>query len=170
VKKIGQCLHWIDKISESVGKLVSFLILFIVALILAHIVARAVFDSTIIWADELIQFFFSAMVLLGGAYALSLGRHVRMDLFYAKLPPKKKATLDIITFIFFCLFIGLMLWKGLDATWDSIRLGERSDSVWGPVQWPAKMFIFLGALLICLQGLAKLIRDFTVLLGGKNDG
>jgi TRAP-type mannitol/chloroaromatic compound transport system permease small subunit len=118
----------------------------------------------------MIQFLFAAMVLLGGAYTLSLGRHVRMDLVYAKLPLKRKAILDLITFIFFCIFMGLMLWKGLDATWKSIALGERSDSVWGPVQWPGKMLIFVGAFLVCLQGLAKFIRDFTIARGGKNDG
>lgn len=170
MRKIAKWLHYIDKISEWVGKAASFLILFIVGLILAHILMRAVFSSTIIWADEMIQFLFAAILLLGGAYTLSLGRHVRMDLVYAKLSLKRKAILDLFTFIFFCLFMGLMLWKGWDATWESIRLGERTDSVWGPVQWPGKMLIFIGAFLVVLQGLAKFIRDLTTARGGKSDG
>jgi len=68
------------------------------------------------------------------------------------------------------LFMGLMLWKGWDATWESIRLGEKTDSVWGPVQWPAKMLIFIGAFLVVLQGLAKFIRDLATAREDKGDG
>lgn len=170
MRKTTHWVHYIDKISEWVGKVASFLILFIVGLIIVSIFTRNTFSYNIFWADEMTQFLFAGLIMLGGAYTLLHGRHVRMDLFYAKLSVRGKAILDLFTFIFFGIYIGMMLWKGWDATWESIRLGERTDSIWGPALWPGKMLILIGAFLVGLQGLAKFIRDLNTARGGKSNG
>jgi len=40
-----------------------------------------------------------------------------------------------------------------------------SQSAWNPPLYPAKLMIPLAALLLMLQGLAKLIRDIFIFLG-----
>ncbi len=42
------------------------------------------------WVLEMSQFLLSAYYLLGGAYAMQQGAHVRMDLFFDRLSPRKK--------------------------------------------------------------------------------
>ncbi len=49
---------------------------------------------------------------------------------------------------------------------DSLGVGEVSFTEWAIQYWPVKISIVLGALLILLQGVSKLIKDL-ILLSGK---
>lgn len=102
---------------------------------------------------------FGALSMLGGSYAHKCRGHVNMDLFYARLSPKKKARWDVITFPFFCLFGIILIWKGGAFAWRAIITGELSQSTWAPILWPIKLTIPVGGLLLLLQGIANLISD-----------
>jgi TRAP-type mannitol/chloroaromatic compound transport system permease small subunit len=43
--------------------------------------------------------------MLGAAYTLQKGGHVRIDAFFSKLSPRRQALMDICTFVFFFIFI-----------------------------------------------------------------
>lgn len=73
--------------------------------------------------------------------------------------------MDAATFIFFFMFVVVLLWKGWDMTWKALQIMERSQSQWGPVIWPSRLVIPVGAFLLLLQGLAKFIRDMAVATG-----
>ena len=51
--------------------------------------------------------------------------------------------------------------------WESLSICERSNSAWQPPIYPVKMMIPIGAFLLLLQGIAKLIRDILTLFSGK---
>ena len=68
----------------------------------------------------------------------------------------------------FFLFVGILLWKGIPGAIRAVVLGEHSQSIWGAPEWPVKVAIPLGAFLILLQGIAKLIRDFHLAVTGRN--
>jgi len=91
-------------------------------------------------------------------------------LFYAHLSPRGKLILDAITFPFFLIFCGILLWKGWEFAWRSIKMWEYSHSNWAPLIWPIKLTIPLGALLIILQGLSNLLSDFMAISSGKREG
>ena len=55
------------------------------AVLLYSTLWRVIFGVPVNWALEMSQFLLSAYYLLGGAYTLQLGAHVRMDLFYDRL-------------------------------------------------------------------------------------
>jgi TRAP-type mannitol/chloroaromatic compound transport system permease small subunit len=61
----------------------------------------------------------------------------------------------------------VLLLKGIEYAQESVLLNERSNSVWAPYVWPAKLFIPIGAFLILLQGLVKTTDDMVLLLTGK---
>ena len=67
--------------------------------------------------------------------------------------------MDIITFVFFALFLGVLIWKGWAYFWKAFELGNRTDSPWGPYIWPIKLMIPIGGALLMLQGLTQLVRD-----------
>jgi len=50
-------------------------------------------------------------------------------------------------------------------TLKSFEIMEKTESAWGPIIWPARMTIVVGAFLLLLQGLAKLIRDIITAIG-----
>ena len=95
-------------------------------------------------------------------------RHVKIDMLYEKFSPRRRALLDSITFLFFALYIGMMLWATTKYAWRSVAILEMSDSPWRPPLWPMKVFLAVGVFLILLQGIAKFIRDLHFALTGKD--
>ncbi len=71
--------------------------------------------------------------------------------------------IDIVTSIFFFIFAGTLLVTGWIFMSDSIAVFEVSLTEWAIQYWPVKMTITLGAALILLQGVSKLIKDFISL-------
>ena len=57
----------------------------------------------------------------------------------------------------------MLLIYGGSLAWDSLARFEHSQSAWNPPLYPAKLMIPLAALLLLMQGLAKLIRDILIL-------
>lgn len=161
-------LSFIDKLSELVGKFVSFFIIVVALIIGYEVVLRYIFNDPTVWAHETSTMFFAAAVILGGAYTLLRKEHVSMDLIYTKLPVKTKALMDIITFILFAFFCGVFIWFGGKTAWNSLLILERASTNWEPPIYPFKLLLPIGAFLLLLQGLAKLIRDIIILRGKES--
>ena len=162
-------LKTIDRISEQSGKAVSFLIVFLVFVILYEIFVRYLFNSPTIWAHEIAQMIYGAYVILLGAYVLQRGGHVNVDILYHRFRPRTRAIIDLFTWLLFFYFCGLLLLKGGEMAWDSLKVLETEPTSFAPPVYPIKMMIPLGALLILLQGLAKFIRDLTLAITGKGE-
>ena len=45
---------------------------------------------------------------------------------------------------------------------DSIQVGEHSFTEWGIQYWPVKLAIPIGAALLLLQGVSKLLKDIMI--------
>lgn len=168
MKKSENILRYIDSISDLSGKIVSFLILILMGVVLIAVVMRYVVNRPTIWSHETGLYLFGGIIMLGAAYTLRHEGHVRMDALYGRFSPRGRAITDLATFIFFFLFIIVLLWKGWDMTWKAIRFMERTESFWGPVIWPSRIVIPIGAFLLLLQGLAKFVRDILTVKGRPN--
>ena len=156
-------LKFINAVNDRVGKLLSYFLFLFFALLLMEVILRYFFNSPTVWANELAQMLFGAYAILAGGYIMLTGGHVNVDILYSRLSKKTKATLDIFTSLLFFLFCGMLLIYGGSLAWDSLARFEHSQSAWNPPLYPAKLMIPLAALLLMLQGLAKLIRDILIL-------
>ncbi len=166
--QISRLLHWIESISKYTGVCSCFFIVILIGVVLYEVAMRYVFNVSQVWAYEMSVFLFGSLFVLGGAYALLHQAHVRMDIIYSKLPDKKRAIMDIVTFVFFLIFIGCLIWKGWTAGLKAFQVVEKTNSVWEPVVWPIKMVIPFGAFLVLLQGIANLIRSILILRDEAN--
>src|SRR5690606_40513099 len=106
------------------------------AIMLWSTISRAVFGTPVNWALEMTQFLLSAYYLLGGAYSLQHDAHVRMDLFYGRLPPQKRASVDAFTILFVIFFLCVLLWGAVSSTQYAIQYGQKNYTAWSPVLWP----------------------------------
>ena len=106
---------------------------------------------------------FGMQYLISGAFVLREDSHVRVDVFYVMLPDRAKALVDILTSLFFFIFVGALLVTGSIFALDSVNVLEVSFTEWAIQYWPVKTTIALGALLLLLQGLSKLVKDVTIL-------
>jgi TRAP-type mannitol/chloroaromatic compound transport system permease small subunit len=153
-------LGWVDRLNDRVGRVVSFLILLIIGITIWEVVWRYGFNRPTIWVHETSEHLFALSFLLGGAYTLSKGGHVRVDVLYSHLSPRNQAILDLICSIFFFLFTGLLLWQGTDMAWESISILEKSQSPWGPYIFHIILAVPIAAFLMVLQGIALFLRDW----------
>ena len=152
-------------ISKVSGEFVAYWSVIAVFVYYYEVIARYIFNSPTNWAHESMFLMFGMQYLLSGAYAYLTESHVRVDVFYAKLSLKGRAVADVLTSIFFFIFAGTILVTGIIFTLDAYRVAEFSFAEWQIVYWPIKATIALGALLLLLQGAAKLLRDFMILGG-----
>jgi TRAP-type mannitol/chloroaromatic compound transport system permease small subunit len=90
-----------------------------------------------------------------------------VDVLYVRLSPRARAVLDLITWLLFYFFCGVMLWQGSQAGWKSFLRMERASTVWEPYIWPVKLCIPLAAFLMLLQGLTKTINDLFLAVTGR---
>jgi len=150
----------VDRLNDWCGRLVGLQILFIVGVIVYEMALRDALNTPTLWANEAMVYVTAMAYLLGGGYALYHRRHVAVDVLYARFSPRTRARLDVITLVFFLLYLGTLVWAGSIWAWDSIKVGESTGSPWNPPIWPVKLAIPVAALLVLLQGIANVVRDF----------
>lgn len=157
----------LDKLSDFSGNYVAFWSLIAVFVYYYEVIARYVFNSPTNWAHESMFLMFGMQYLLSGAYALKEDAHVRVDVLYVYLPKKYKALVDVISSIFFYLFVGSLFVTGIIFAKDSISVWEVSFTEWAIQYWPIKLSLAVGAFGLLLQGISKLIKDILLLTGKK---
>ena len=78
--------------------------------------------------------------------------------------------MDVVTcFVLTLPFILVLLWFGGERAWKSLITLEQDSTQWAPPIYPFRIMLPLGALLLLLQSLAKLARDFIIIFGGKRE-
>ena len=159
-------LAGIDNVSRVVGKGISFIMFPIVAIVCYEVVMRYVFHRPTIWASECMVYGCAFLYVWGAAWTMLDNRHVKIDMVYEKLSPRGQRILDIITFSFFALYMGMMLWVGMKYALGSIKLLETSGTPWDPPVYPVKSAFVIGVAMLILQGSAKFIRDIYFIIKG----
>lgn len=162
----GPVIDAVEWLNVHVGEYVSYWAVVAVFAYYYEVLARYVFNSPTNWVHESMFLMFGMQYLLSGAYAYREDQHVRVDVLYTRLSARGKAIADIITSVFFFIFIVTMLWTGTRFAWDAISVGEHSFTEWGVQYWPVKLAIPVGAALMLLQGLAKLMKDILIVVRG----
>lgn len=157
-------VRWIDAVNRRVGRFAMYLIFAMAAILLWSSVSKTFFLPSL-WTLEMAQFTMVAYYLLGGAYSMQLGTHVRMDLAYGTWSPRTRTWVDSFTIVFLLAYLVLLLYGGLSSTQYALEYGERSYSSWRPYMAPIKIVACIGILLMLLQAFAVLFKDIAKLRG-----
>ncbi len=173
LNKVKAVLATIDAISVSTGKLFSFLILALVAIIMIEVVRRYFFNEPIMGVQDVQCAYFGVYYMMAGAYTLWARGHVSVDVLYVLAPVRGRAIIDLVTFPFFLLFAGAIIYTG----WQFGMLATHIEGIGWNLEvdqshlrlplYPPKWTIFLGGVLLLLQGLAKFVRDLKFAVTGK---
>jgi TRAP-type mannitol/chloroaromatic compound transport system permease small subunit len=159
--KILGFVRWIDTINDWIGKIFCSTLIFIMVFAVYEVVRRYFFSNPTTWVWEINSQLLCFMGALGGGYALLHNSHVSVDIVVARLSPRAKAIIDIITSPLFFLFSGCLIWYGSKEAFRAYAVDQHVISTFASPLWPIKSIIALGGILIFLQGLAKLIRDIN---------
>ncbi len=157
-------LHLVEALNYRIGRLAMWSLFVLMAVLAWGAIARVGFSPQI-WTDEMAQFLLLGYFMLGGAYALQMGSAVRMDLLYSRWSDRTKAAVDCITIFTLLVYLGVLLWGGIESTQFALEYGERRRGLWRPYMAPIKIVMCIGIVLMILQCTAFLIRDIAKLRG-----
>ena len=159
----------IDRISIVLGKAASWLTLFMVLITFIVVVMRYVFDAGLIWVQESVTWMHAVVFMLGAAYTLQQEEHVRVDVFYRAMSPRRRAWVDaagVVLFIWpLCVFLA---WKSFDfvaASWGLKEASRESGGLPYPMVPLLKSVLLVMPLAVALQGTALFMRSLDTLRG-----
>jgi TRAP-type mannitol/chloroaromatic compound transport system permease small subunit len=158
-------LRVLDRISGTTGALAAWLVIPLIVASCYEVFSRYVMGAPTIWAYEVGYMVMGTHFLIGLAYTLREGEHVRVDLFYAQVSRRKRALIDAFTYLVLLLPVAAWLSIGfaqkVATAWES---QERSGmSAFNPVIWPFRAVMCAAFVLLVLQALAQLIRCYQIL-------
>jgi TRAP-type mannitol/chloroaromatic compound transport system permease small subunit len=150
----------IDSFSDVTGRLIALTMLYLVATITYEVVARYFFRSPTVWVYESSTMANGSAFMLGCAYALYKGAHVRTDIFWDNYSERTKGIVDLVSYVvlFFPAMITMML-ISIDDAVHSYVTGERSqESLWRAIMWPFRAVIPVSAGLFMIQGISETLK------------
>jgi TRAP-type mannitol/chloroaromatic compound transport system permease small subunit len=162
----------LKRFSDACGAVIAWFALPMVLVTFAIVVLRYAFDLGWIWMQESVLWMHAGIFMLAAAYTLNRDEHVRVDIFYRDLDPRRKAWVDILgTLLLLLPMMTFLIFSSFDYVFDSWARGEGSREA-GGLPFPAvpllKSTIPLTAGLLILQGIANLLVACGTLLGRES--
>ncbi len=158
-------VRYVDAFNRAVGRFAMYLFYVLGAVLLWSTGSRVIFGAPVNWALEMSQYLLSAYYLLGGAYTLQLGGHVRMDLFYDRLNARRRAVTDAITIGFVIFYLAVLFAGGISSTNYAIVYKQQNYTAWAPLLWPIKVVMTVGIFLMLLQCVSSFFKDVAIARG-----
>lgn len=156
----------IDWLNEKVGRLAVWAVLISCMVSAVNASLRYLISSSSNAWLELQWYLFGVIVLLGAPFVLKVNEHVRVDVIYSRLTPRRQAMVDLLGMIFFLLPAAILLaWMSWPWFVDSFIHNEMSSNAGGLIRWPVKLLLPLGFFLLLLQGLSEIIKRIGYLRG-----
>jgi TRAP-type mannitol/chloroaromatic compound transport system permease small subunit len=134
--------------------------LYLVVTISYECFSRYLLNSPTIWVLESSFMTNGSAFMLGCAYALHKGAHVRTDMLYEKFSERKKGWIDLVSYVMlFYPTLVILMGISIDDAWYSYSIHEESElTAWRPVMWPFRSAIPLAALLLMIQGVSETLK------------
>jgi TRAP-type mannitol/chloroaromatic compound transport system permease small subunit len=157
----------LDRLCELLGGAVSWLSLLMVLVTFVIVVLRYLFDLGWIWLQESVTYMHAALFLVGAAYTLKHGGHVRVDIFYCRFSPRARAWVDLggslLLLLPVCVFVFMVSWDYVVQSWELFEGSREAGGLNGV--YLLKSLILVMAVLLVAQGVAQAIRHLLEILG-----
>ena len=159
----------IDRFSDLTGKLIALSMLYLVATISYEAISRYFFDAPTVWVLESSYMANGSAFMLGCAYALHKGAHVRTDMLWEKYSERKKGVVDLVSYLFFFYpTLLILLFISVDDAWYAFTINELSEQTpWRPVMWPFRAAVPLAAALLMVQGVSECLKCWFQIRFGR---
>lgn len=161
----------IERLSTAVGIFGAILIVPLVLATCWEVLARYAFGAPTIWAYEIGYMLTGSHFLLGMAYTLRLGEHIRIDIFSGRFSTRTRALLDLAGY---AVVLPLLVWLTLylfHYFWSGYASNEKSGaSAFNMPVWPFRIVFFVAFLVLAMQVLAEVLKAVRALRGDGRTG
>lgn len=172
MQMLEKFVSFADSLSGKVGSLIGWLTTLMVLVVFYDTVMRYAFNRGNVALQELEWHLFSIVFLIGAAYTLKEGGHVRVDILFINFSKKTKAWIDLVgTFVFlipFCIIIIYSTQKFIGNSWAVREISPDPGGL--PGRYILKAMIPAGFVLLIIQGLSEACKSLMVISGYKGRG
>ena len=159
-------LKALDTFTETTGRWLTWLALGMAAATAFVVLLRYGFNIGSIAAQESVTYMHGALFMLGAAFTLKHGGHVRVDIFYRRFGPRTQAWINSLGAIVFllpvCLFILGISWNYVTESWAIREVSPEPGGI--PAVFLLKTLMLLLPFNLVLQGIAEILRNTLVLM------
>lgn len=156
-----------NRFSDWVGAFSAVLLLLLLVNVFYDVVMRYLFNDVSIGMQELEWHLYSMIFLFGIAYTLKVDGHVRVDIVYERLSPRKRAVIDILgTLLLLWPFCFLVADYGIAFAYEAYDIGEKSGDPGGlSHRWVIKSMISLSFICVVISSIGFMLRSLNEYLG-----
>ena len=158
----------IDRFTHYSGQLTMFLLVPLIFSSVAEVILRYFFKAPTAWAGDVTFMSNGSLFMLGSAFALLNGAHIRTDILWDKFSISKKGCIDLITYvILFLPVMGLLTSISIDDVIKSFQINEKSNlGLWQPIIWPLRAVVPVAFALLFVQGVSELLKSLWAVSTG----
>ena len=162
-------LQTLDTVTERVSYIFiyisGFLAVVMACLATFGVIKRYVLNDPEPYTYEISTIFLLVGVIFAIPYVQQVRRNLMVDVIANRLPKAVQDILaNIVTPLLGLFFLVPMVWKSWEAAFYSLRIGERSPTIWSPYLFPIKITIPIGVALLCFVLLIQLCHGVNSLI------
>ena len=150
------------------GKICSWFVALMVLVTCLVVVMRYGLDMGSVFLQDVVLYLHGGLFLLGAAFALKRGAHVRVDIFYRNFSNSKKALVDLLGNLIFlqpiCWTILLYSWGYVEFSWRIMEVSPEPDGL--PFVYVQKSLLIVVAILLALQSITEILKSFLIIKHG----
>ncbi len=154
--------RFVEKMEEGI---ISLLLVSMTLLVFMEVIMRFVFNTGLLWAEELTLLLSAWMVLLGASYGIKKGTHIGVDALVRTLPDKARRIVAILAALLCVVYCGLFIY----GAWGYLSLmhmiGIELEDMAIPT-WLGHSILLIGFCLLALRLIQLIVR----LIQGKSKG
>ena len=179
---MAKTIEFIDSKMLITGKIFAWLTIFLIYAMIHEVIGRHFFNRPTLWSFDISRMLAGALFMLGAAYTLSKGIHIRADFLYRNWSVKNQARVDLFLYLLFFILVFLVFFfVSFDYAYTSIcgrsnleeclggkvRIQRAMDTTWMPIMWPLKSCMPIGAFLLLVQGISEILKTYYAFVKGR---
>ena len=179
---MAKTIEFIDRNMLITGKIVCWITIPLIFAMVYEVIGRHFFNRPTLWSFDISRMLAGALFMLGAAYTLSKGIHIRADFLYRNWKVRNQAKVDLFLYLLF-FFPGFLVffWVSFDYAYTSIcgrsdlmeclggkvRIQRAMDTTWMPIMWPLKSCMPIGAFLLLIQVISEVLKRYYAFVKGR---
>ena len=169
---MSKIANGINRFTDKLGRIISWLALLLVLLVITVVLSRYLLGMGSIAIQESVTYVHAVIFMLGLAFTLQRGGHVRVDIFYRNYSLRRKALVDlaggILFLIPFCILIFVSSWDYVLASWTILETSSESDGI--AAIYLLKTLMLIMPVTLGIQGVAEILNSIIILKGAPSQG
>jgi TRAP-type C4-dicarboxylate transport system permease small subunit len=154
-------LGWIERV------LLVLLIANIVVNITAQVISRYLFNQPLVWVEEIATYSFIWATFLGASLGLKHDRHIRIETFVGRLPPRGAALMRALVMALIILLFLVVIGPVLTNLSLEMRRTSIALPLPVPMGWFFSMPLLVGVLSMLVTAFYRLLAELWMAASGQ---